>query len=344
LKLLQTDVVIIGAGPVGLFTAFQAGMLGFSSAVTDVLGFIGGQCSALYPQKPIYDIPGFPKINGLELIDNLAAQASPFKPEYILGHQVQKIERQDDFWLVQTAEPRTIKAKAVVIAAGVGAFVHNTPPLEGIKAFEETSVLYSITDIEKFRNKRVLIAGGGDSALDWAVALADVASMIYVVHRRDKFRAAPETTRQMEDLVQRGKIKLLVPYQLYGLQGKGAHLSKVQVQHMDGNIEDVAVDFMLPFFGMAMKLGPIAEWGLQLDRDRIVVDPATMQTNLPGVFAIGDIATYPGKLKLILTGFAEAALACHSAYDVINPGKPLHFEYSTTKGISASENDAGKNN
>lgn len=331
---LQTDIVIIGAGPVGLSAVFQAGMLGLKVVIVDALEFPGGQCAALYPQKPIYDIPGFVEISGGRLIENLIAQADPFQPNYCMGQQVEQlIQHEDGCWEVVTSKGNSIKSKVVIISAGVGSFVHNAPPLDGIRSFEGTSVFYAVNDIEKLRNKNILIAGGGDSAVDWAVALAGVANNVYLVHRRDKFRAAPESVRKMEALESSGEIKILVPYQLYGLEGQGSALSKVKLQHLNGEVLDVEADIMLSFFGMAMKIGPITNWGLQLDKERVVVEAATMETNLPGVFAIGDIATYPGKLKFILTGFSEAALACHSAYSIINPGKPLHFEYSTTKGI-----------
>lgn len=334
LEMLTSDVIIIGAGPVGLFAVFQAGMLGMKSTVIDALDVVGGQCSALYPQKPIYDIPGFKKINGSMLIENLAEQAAPFSPTYILGQQVNELNFMNGKWQVTTNCQTIIEAKIVIIAAGVGAFMPNKPPLEGIEKFEGNSVLYNVEGVDKFKEKKVVIAGGGDSALDWAIELSKITSKVYLVHRRDKFRAMESSIKTMRSLVGEGKIELMVPYQLHGILEEGGQLSKVVIQDLDGNKKELAADYLLPFFGMAMKIGPIKQWGMNLDKDRIVVNPETMETSLPGVFAIGDISCYNGKLKLILTGFSEAALACHTAYNIVYPDKALHFEYSTTKGIN----------
>lgn len=330
----KTDVVIIGAGPVGLFAIFQCGMLGLKCHVVDALDSIGGQCRALYPEKPIYDIPAYPRILGGELIDNLEAQAVPFNPIYHLGQRVETVRKDPSGqWYIQTSQGTEILAKAIIIAAGVGAFGPNRPPLEGIEDYEGQSVLYYIRNREQFRDKTLVIAGGGDSAVDWVVNLAEIAKKIYVVHRRDKFRAAPETVNQMEALAREEIIELVTPYQLYALEGSEGQLTAVHVADLDNHIRVLPTDYLLAFFGLSMNLGPIAEWGLHLDNKHITVEPTTMQTNEPGIYAIGDVAHYPNKLKLILTGFAEGALAAHQIRHYIYPDQVFHFEYSTTKGI-----------
>ena len=330
----QTDVVIVGAGPVGLFAVFECGMVRLKCHVVDVLDDIGGQCTTLYPEKPIYDIPGFPKVDAAELIVRLRAQAAPFKPVYHLGEQVQALEPQTGgFWRLTTSKGTTIQARAVIVAAGVGAFGPNRPPLEGIEAYEGTSVFYYVTQRETFRGKKVVIAGGGDSAVDWALSLSEIAAKVSVVHRRDKFRAAPESEARLKALVQAGKIDLVVPYQLQGLEGAGGELTSVIVSSLDGGTKRIEADRLLPFFGLSMSLGPIAEWGLALERGQLAVEATTLATSKPGIFGVGDVVAYPGKLKLILTGFAEAAIAARSAYALIHPETPLHFEYSTTAGV-----------
>lgn len=332
----QTDVVIIGAGPVGLFAVFECGMMGLKCHVVDTLEMVGGQCTALYPEKPIYDIPGFPKISGEDLIENLKKQGDPFNPVYHLGQQVLRLEQTvDDQWLLQTSTGTTLQAKAILIAAGVGAFGPNRPPLEGIEDFEGKSIFYYVKNREDFRGTRLVIAGGGDSAVDWAISLAEVAEKVTVVHRRAKFKAAPENESQLKRLAAEGVIDLAIPFQLEGLVGHEGHLKTVIVKSLDGNIEEIPADILLPFYGLSMNLGPIAEWGLHLDKNHITIDPKDCSTNLPGIFAIGDIATYPHKLKLILTGFAEAAQAAHAIRAHIHPGEVYHFEYSTTSGVPA---------
>lgn len=330
----QTDVVIVGAGPVGLFTVFECGMVRLHCHVVDVLDDVGGQCTALYPEKPIYDIPGFPKVDAAELVVRLRAQAAPFKPVYHLGEQVQALEAlSGGFWRLTTSKGTVIQARAVIIAAGVGAFGPNRPPLDGIETFEGKSVFYYVTQREAFRGKRIVIAGGGDSAVDWALSLAEVATHVSVIHRRDKFRAAPESEARLKALAKAGKVDLVVPYQLHSLDGIDGQISAVNVTTLDGAEKKIPADVLLPFFGLSMSLGPIAEWGLALERNQITVDPATAQTSKPGIFAVGDVVTYPGKLKLILTGFAESAIAARSAYTLVHPETPLHFEYSTTAGV-----------
>lgn len=329
-----TDVAIIGAGPVGLFAVFECGMVRVKCHVIDALGDIGGQCTALYPEKPIYDIPGFPAIDAAELIANLEAQAAPFDPVYHLGQQVNGLEQFDGGFRLTTSAGSVIEAKAVILAAGVGAFGPNRPPMEGIEAYEGGAVQYHVRRRADFEDRRVVIAGGGDSAVDWAISLAEVAEKIYVVHRRDKFRAAPETVERMRALAAPGgKVELVIPYQLHGLEGDGASLTGVTVRTLDGDERLLEADSLLPFFGLSTELGPIAGWGFEMERKLIATDPATSATSIPGIFAIGDIATYPGKLKLILCGFSEAAMAAHAIYPLVHPDEVLHFEYSTTKGV-----------
>jgi thioredoxin reductase (NADPH) len=330
----STDVAIIGAGPVGLFAVFECGMLKMHCHVFDALDMAGGQCAALYPEKPIYDIPGYPQIGATELIDRLAEQAAPFKPVFHLGHSVETIARAaDGGFVLGTASGDRVTARAVIIAAGVGAFGPNRPPLAELPAFEGKSVFYLVRRREDFRGKRVVIAGGGDSAVDWVLSLAEVAERVMVVHRRAKFRAAPESAARLQRLADEGRIDLVIPYQLHGLEGADGQLSHVVVADLDGASKRLAADALLAFFGLAMNLGPIGQWGLALERNHVVVDPASAQSSVPGIFAIGDIATYPNKLKLILTGFAEAAMAAHAIYPLVHPGEALHFEYSTTKGV-----------
>ena len=328
-----TDVAIIGAGPVGLFAVFECGMLKMRCHVVDTLDVVGGQCAALYPEKPIYDIPGYPEVDAQDLITKLSDQAAPFAPTFHLDQQVTGLERRDDGWRLTTSAGTVIDAKAVIIAAGVGAFGPNRPPIDGIEAYEGTSVFYMVTAKDRFRGQRVVIAGGGDSALDWAIILADIAAEVMVVHRRAKFRGAPESVARLHELADQGRVELVVPYQLRDLEGGDGRLAAVNVATLDGETRRLEADALLAFFGLSMTLGPIADWGLALDHDHIRIDQATSQTSLPGIFAIGDIATYPEKLKLILTGFAEAAQAAHAAYKLVHPGEVLHFEYSTTKGL-----------
>jgi thioredoxin reductase (NADPH) len=331
---IETDVAIIGAGPVGLFAVFECGMLRMKSVVLDTLEAAGGQCAALYPEKPIYDIPAHPAIGGAELIAQLEKQIAPFMPIMLLGRRVERLEREDGMIVLGTSAGDTIRCKAVIIAAGAGAFGPNRPPLDGLEGYEASgAVRYLVARKEEFRGKRVVIAGGGDSAVDWALSLKDIAAKVTVVHRRPKFRAAPESAAQLDAAAARGEVEMAIPYQLHGLKGDGAKLDAVVLATLKGEEREVPADHLLAFFGLSMELGPIAEWGLGLSHHHIVVDPATCATNLDGVFAIGDIATYPGKLKLILQGFSEAAMAAHAIHPRVFPGEALHFEYSTTKGV-----------
>jgi len=330
----KKDVAIIGAGPVGLFAVFECGMLGLDCHVIDVLDMPGGQCAALYPEKPIYDIPGFPTVAAQELIERLAQQAAPFKPAYHLGHRVEKLAALgEQGFRLETSDGASFEARTVIVAAGVGAFGPNRPPLDRIEQFEGKSVFYLVKRREDFRGKRIVIAGGGDSAIDWALSLADLADHVMLVHRRDKFRAAPESLARMKRLADAGKIELVVPYQLQALEGRGGALDAVIVAGLNGGTRRLGADCLLPFFGLSMNLGPIAEWGLALDQHHVAVDPATCATSVPGIFAIGDIATYRAKLKLIVTGFAEAAQAARAIFPLARPGQALHFEYSTVTGV-----------
>lgn len=332
----ETDVVVIGAGPVGLFAVFEAGMLGMKCHVIDILEYAGGQCQALYPEKPIYDIPGYPKIRAAELVEKLKLQIAPFDPVFHFKNQVLRITKNSEIkgWNVITDQEHSIKCKAVIIAAGCGAFGPHRPPLENIHVFEKNgSVQYYIKNTERLSGKNIAIAGGGDSAVDWALALSGIVKKISVIHRRNKFRASPASVERLRSLAEQGKIDLVIPYQLKELKGIGGKLEKIRVENLDGAFKDVEADILFPFYGLKTELGPIFNWGLTLDQKNILVDSSTMQTNLPGVFAIGDVASYKGKLKLILTGFSESAIAAHKIYEYVFPNQPLHFEYSTLKGV-----------
>jgi thioredoxin reductase (NADPH) len=331
------QVAIVGAGPVGLFAVFELGMLEIEAIVLDVLDDVGGQCTALYPEKPIYDIPGFPRIDAGDLVERLAAQARPFRPRYRLGRRIVGLEPMaDGGWRLEAEGGTRVEARAVIVAAGGGAFGPNRPPLAGIEAYEGRGVQYYVRRREDFRGKRVVIAGGGDAAVDWALSLAELASRVYVVHRRDKFRALPESVAALRRLAASGAVvELVIPYQLAGLEGSGAALEAVVVATLDGEERRLEADVLLPFFGLATDPAALAGWGLELDGGRIVVDPASCEASARGIFAIGDIASYPGKLKLILSGFAEAAQAAHAIHRIVRPDRELHFEYSTTKGLPA---------
>ncbi len=332
--MIDADVAIIGAGPVGLFAAFECGMLKLSSVLVDALDEVGGQCAALYPEKPIFDIPAHPSIEAGALIAQLEAQVAPFAPGRLLGRRVEALSGQLGAFTLKTDRGDEIRAHAVLIAAGAGAFGPNRPPLAGLDAFEATgSVQYYVRRREDFRGRHVVIAGGGDSAVDWALQLKDVAARVYVIHRRAKFRAAPETAAQLDAAHARGELELVIPYQLQALHGARGLLEAVEVADLDGAARHIPADRLLPFFGLSMDLGPIAGWGLALDRHHVQVTQATCETSVPGIFAIGDVATYPGKLKLILQGFSEAAMAAHAMHPIARPGEALHFEYSTSKGV-----------
>ncbi|WP_041793676.1 NAD(P)/FAD-dependent oxidoreductase [Pararhodospirillum photometricum] len=333
---LRTDVVVIGAGPVGLSAVFQCGMLRLRCHVVDALDGPGGQLTALYPEKPIYDIPGFAAIPAGELIERLLDQAQPFAPTYHFSQLVTGLERLEGtpaLWRVTTNKGLVLEAAAVIVAAGAGAFGPNRPPLAHLEAFEGTSVFYSVSRREAFRGQRVVIAGGGDSAVDWALSLSEVAERVMVVHRRPKFRCAPESAARLEALAAEGRLDLVIPYQLKALEGAEGRLEAVVVADLDDQEKRLEAQVLLAFFGLATDLGAMAEWGLGIERFAVPVTQETCQTRLPGVYAIGDVATYPGKRKLILMGFAEAATAAHNAFADCRPGEALHFEHSTTSGV-----------
>ena len=326
---IETDVVIIGAGPVGLFAVFELGLVDLKCHVIDILPKPGGQCAELYPEKPIYDVPGLPIVTGQELTDRLLEQIKPFGATMHFGEQLEELSRGEDGWFTLKTDAETaFQAKVVVVAAGGGSFTPKRPPLEGIEAFEGSSVHYAVRRIETLRGKDVLIVGGGDSALDWTLSLAPVANSLTLLHRRDEFRAAPHSVEQMRALVAEGKVRLLIG-QMKNLHGEGGELESVTVKTKEGE-EQVACNALLPFFGLTMKLGPIANWGLNLNENLISVDTERFESSEPGIFAIGDINWYPGKLKLILSGFHEAALMAQAAVKIVNPDKKVTFQYTTS--------------
>jgi len=334
--MIETDVAIIGAGPAGLFAVFECGMLKLRCVLIDALDEVGGQCAALYPEKPIFDIPAHPAIEAGDLVTRLERQIAPFSPGRLLGRRVETLQGEAGAFRLRTDKGDEISARAVVIAAGAGAFGPNRPPLDGLAEYEATgAVQYYVRRREDLRGRVVVIAGGGDSAVDWALQLKDVAARVHVVHRRPKFRAAPEQASQLDAAARRGEVDMVIPYQLHALRGVAGKLTGVEVAAMGGTTKVLDADCLLPFFGLAMDLGPIAQWGLELERHHLKVTPATCETSVPGIFAIGDVATYPGKLKLILQGFSEAAMAAHAIHPIARPGEALHFEYSTTKGVPA---------
>lgn len=331
-NVIEKDVAIVGAGPVGLFTVFEMGLLGYNCVVIDSLPQIGGQCSELYPEKPIYDIPAYPMILAGELADKLDEQIKPFNPEYVLGDEVTTLEGEAGNFTLKAGDT-TIKAKVIVVAAGAGVFTPRKPPLANLADFEGTSVFYAVKKKEQFRDKRVVIAGGGDSAVDWAVALGDVCEHIHVVHRRNDFRAAEATVAQMRALEAQGRLTLHTPCQLKALSGENGTLSHVTLAQTGGDDIVIDADSLLCFFGLVPSLGPLADWGLGIARKKIVVEPATMQTNIPGILGTGDITEYPGKLDLILTGFAESAIAAKTAQGIIDPDKRFKLIYTTSSGV-----------
>jgi len=327
---IKTDVLIIGAGPVGLFAVFELGLLDIKAHLVDILDKVGGQCAELYPEKPIYDIPAIPKISAQGLVDALMEQIKPFNPVFHLGEMVQTIERiGDPLFRIATDNGKVFEAKVVVIAAGGGSFQPKRPPIPGIEPYEGYSVHYAVRKMEMFRGKRVLIVGGGDSALDWTLNLAPLASRLTLLHRRSEFRAAPDSVNKMRALLDAGKIDFVLG-QVTGLEGADGQLTGANVKLTDGSASHVDCDVMLPFFGLTMKLGPVADWGLKLNEDVIPVDTSTFETSEPGIFAIGDINTYPGKLKLILSGFHEVALMSQKAHRYVHPDRKLTFQYTTS--------------
>lgn len=326
---IETDALIIGAGPVGLFAVFELGLLDIKAHLVDILDKPGGQCAELYPEKPIYDIPALPVVSGQELTDRLLEQIKPFDPEFHYNERLDELRKEaDGTFFARTDDGKTFRAKVVIIAAGGGSFTPKRPPLQGIEAFEGTSVFYAVRRMENFRDKNILIVGGGDSALDWTLSLQPIAKSITLLHRRDDFRAAPHSVEQMRALVADGKLDLAIG-QVTALHGENGQLSGVTIKNKDGERE-LTCDTMLPFFGLTMKLGPVADWGLNLHENLIPVDTEKFETSEPGIFAVGDINTYPGKLKLILSGFHEVALMAQQAHRYIYPDKKLLFQYTTS--------------
>jgi thioredoxin reductase (NADPH) len=328
---IKTDVVIIGAGPIGLFAVFELGLLDMKAHLIDILDKIGGQCAELYPEKPIYDIPGIPYTSAQGLVAALLQQIKPFNAQYHLSEMVESVEKiGDPLFRVKTDQGKEFESKVVVIAAGGGSFQPKRPPIPGIEPYEGKTVHYSVRKMEALRGKRILIVGGGDSALDWTLNLAPIASRLTLLHRRSEFRAAPDSVNKMMTLVNEGKIDLVLG-QVTSLVGADGNIDKAIVKKNDGSMADVACDAMLPFFGLTMKLGPVANWGFELRNNELIpVDTESFETSVPGIFAIGDINWYPGKLKLILSGFHEAALMAQKAYHYIYPGKRLVFQYTTS--------------
>jgi thioredoxin reductase (NADPH) len=333
MKKINTDVLIVGAGPVGLFSVFELGQLGIKACIVDCLDEVGGQCSALYPEKPIYDIPAYPVINAQELILNLNKQIKPFNPKILLSQKVEKIIDLDNSFKVFTTSNTEISTKCIFIAAGNGAFGPNKPPIKNIDKFENKSVFYSIKNKSIFNNKTIAIAGGGDSAVDWAIELSKNAKKVFFIHRRQNLRASPKNVDILKSL-QKKNVEFIIPFQLDSINGKDGKISELILKDLDNNNKKINTDFFLPFFGLSNDLGPIKNWELEIEKNILKVDQSTCKTSKDRIYAIGDVCTYAGKLKLILTGFSEAATAAHDCYKTVHPEKVLHFEYSTTKGIN----------
>ncbi|WP_128330756.1 NAD(P)/FAD-dependent oxidoreductase [Apibacter sp. HY039] len=331
--MIETDILIIGAGPTGLFTVFEAGLLKLRCHIIDALPNIGGQLTELYPKKPIFDIPGYPTVQAGELVQNLHEQIKQFEPGFTLNEIAQTIDKQEDGTFIVTTDKGTRHhAKAVAIAAGLGSFEPRKPQIENISDYEEKGVEYFVKNPEQFRGKKVLIAGGGDSALDWSIFLANIAAEVTLVHRRNEFRGALDSVEKVQALKNEGKINLITPAEITGIKGDGKVESLVIEQ--EGTVFDKSVDYFIPLFGLTPKLGPIANWGLEIEKNAIKVNNALdYQTNVEGIYAIGDINTYPGKLKLILCGFHEATLMCQSIYNRVNPGKKYVLKYTTVGGV-----------
>jgi len=328
-KVKETDVVIIGAGPVGLFAVFELGLLDMKCDVIDILDKPGGQCAELYPDKPIYDIPGIPEISGGELTKSLLEQIKPFNPEFHLSTIVSELKQiNNDLWEVVTDSDKIFHTKVIVIAAGGGSFQPKKPPIDGIDDYEGKSVFYSIKNVEKFFNKEIAIVGGGDSALDWALTLHKKSKNLTLIHRRKEFRAAPDTVNKVMKLIDDGSINFELG-QVKELVGSDGQLNKIICRDKEEE-KEIKCEAMLPFFGLTMKLGPVANWGLNLEQNLIKVNTETFETNQKGIFAIGDINYYPGKLKLILCGFHEGALMAQKAHQYIYPDKKVIFQYTTS--------------
>jgi thioredoxin reductase (NADPH) len=330
---VETDILIIGAGPVGLFAVFEAGLLKMRCHLIDALPQVGGQLTEIYPKKPIYDIPGYPSVLAGVLVDNLMQQIAPFKPGFTLGERAEQLDRMTDGrWELTTSRGIVHRAPVIFIAGGLGCFEPRKPPIAGIEQYEDKGVEYFVRNPDMYAGRRVVIAGGGDSALDWTVFLADIAAEITLVHRRTAFRGAPDSVEKVMQLAQTGRLHLVTNAQVVGLHGNGA-LHGVRIEEDNKEAWDLPVDHFIPLFGLTPKLGPIASWGLQVDDGSIQVNTFDYSTGVPGIYAIGDINTYPGKLKLILCGFHEATLACQSAFSIVFPDKKRSFKYTTVTGI-----------
>lgn len=331
--MIQTDILIIGAGPTGLFMVFEAGLLKMRCHIIDALPQPGGQLAELYPKKPIFDIPGYPSVGAGELIDNLMEQIKQFEPGFTLNEVAETIEKMEDgSFIVTTNKGTKHQAKAIAIAGGLGSFEPRKPELENVAQFEEKGIEYFVRNPEMFRDKRIVIAGGGDSALDWSIFLSDVASEVTLVHRRNEFRGALDSVEKVQELKKLGKINLITPAEVVEIHGDD-HLNAITVEK-EGEKQTIETDYFIPLFGLTPKLGPIGNWGLEIEKNAIKVNNSLdYQTNIEGIYAVGDINTYPGKLKLILCGFHEATMACQSIYQRLNPGKKYILKYTTVSGI-----------
>jgi len=331
--MITTDICIIGAGPVGLFAVFEAGLLKIRCHLIDALPQVGGQLSEIYPQKPIYDIPGYPAINAQDLVDNLMEQIEPFHPTFTLGERVENLVKQeDDSYLITTTDGTAVHCQVVVIAGGLGCFEPRKPEIENLERFEGKGVAYMVKNPEQLRDRRVVLAGGGDSALDWTIFLANVAKQVTLVHRGDTFRGAPDSAEKVFELAKEGRINLVLQSNITSINGNG-HLQEVNITAKDKSVTTLEADNLIPLFGLTPKLGPIADWGLNIDKSAIAVNTTDYSTNVERIYAIGDINTYPGKLKLILCGFHEAALMCQSAFRYVYPNQKLSFKYTTVNGV-----------
>ncbi len=331
--MIKTDILIIGAGPTGLFTVFEAGLLKLHCHIIDALPQAGGQLAELYPKKPIFDIPGFPEVLAGELVNNLLEQIKQFQPGFTLGERAETIENLEDGTFIVTTDKGTAHhANSIAIAGGLGSFEPRKPIIDNIEFYEEKGIEYFVKEPEHYRNKRVVIAGGGDSALDWSIFLSNIASEVTLIHRRNEFRGALDSVEKVTELKHQGKIKLITPAEVVGLNGSERLESIVIDEH--GSQRTIETDYLIPLFGLSPKLGPIANWGLEIEKNAIKVDNSLdYQTNIPGIYAIGDVNTYPGKLKLILCGFHEATLMCQSVYQRMNPGKKYVMKYTTVSGV-----------
>lgn len=332
--MINTDICIIGAGPVGLFAVFEAGLLKMRCHLIDALPQVGGQLSEIYPHKPIYDIPGYPVVKAQELIDNQMEQIKPFSPTFTLGERVESLEKQvDGSYIVQTSDGNQVHCQAIAIAGGLGSFEPRKPELDGLDFYERKGVDYMVKNPEAYRNKKIIIAGGGDSALDWTIFLSDIAKEVTLVHRSDSFRGAPDSADKVFELAQKGKINLLLSHNLLGIDGNGESLTHVKLSNKQKQEAFLEADNLIPLYGLTPKLGPIAEWGLNIDKNAIEVNTFDYSTNVERIYAIGDINTYPGKLKLILCGYHEATLMTQSAFKYVYPEQKLSFKYTTVNGV-----------